>query len=109
MSSLASAGELFRELYEAFQQMAKREMALNPAGFEYLPTIAHDDSSVTDRIRGRRSSVDQLTAARDWEARVQSSWGQFASLPCSNLSSHRLTVPAASVMANREAVEQEPL
>src|ERR1700675_3675532 len=35
--------------------------------------------------------------------------GQFASLPCSNLSSHRLKVPLHAVNANREAVEQEPL
>jgi hypothetical protein len=37
-----------RELYEAFQQMAKREMVRHPAGFEYLPMIAHDDSPVAD-------------------------------------------------------------
>ncbi len=48
MSSLARAGEFFRELYEAFQQMAKREMVRHPAGFEYLPMIAHDDPSVAD-------------------------------------------------------------
>ena len=52
MPSLAKAREFFRELYEAFQQMAKREMVRHPAGFEhlpeYLPMIAHDDSSVTD-------------------------------------------------------------
>ncbi|HLX82249.1 MAG TPA: hypothetical protein VKR59_00020 [Terriglobales bacterium] len=48
MPSLARAGEFFRELYEAFQQMAKREMVRHPAGFEYLPMIAHDDSSVVD-------------------------------------------------------------
>jgi hypothetical protein len=48
MSSLARAREFFRELYEAFQQMAKREMVRHPAGFEYLPMIAHDDSSVAD-------------------------------------------------------------
>jgi hypothetical protein len=46
--SLAKAREFFRELYEAFQQMAKREMVRHPAGFEYLPMIAHDDSSVAD-------------------------------------------------------------
>src|SRR3984885_1515906 len=53
MSSLAKAREFFRELYEAFQQMAKREMVRHPAGFEYLPEylpmIAHDDPSVADR------------------------------------------------------------
>lgn len=48
MSSLGRAGEFFRELYEAFQQMAKREMVRHPAGFDYLPMIAHDDPSVTD-------------------------------------------------------------
>jgi hypothetical protein len=52
MSSLAKAREFFRELYEAFQQMAKREMVRHPAGFEYLPDylpmIAHDDSSLAD-------------------------------------------------------------
>ena len=48
MPSLAKAREFFRELYKAFQQMAKREMVRHPAGFEYLPMIAHDDSSVTD-------------------------------------------------------------
>jgi hypothetical protein len=48
MSSLARARTFFRELYEAFQQMARREMVRHPAGFEYLPMIAHDDSSVAD-------------------------------------------------------------
>ena len=48
MPSLSKAREFFRELYEAFQQMAKREMARHPAGFEYLPMIAHDDSSVAE-------------------------------------------------------------
>ena len=48
MSSLARARTFFRELYEAFQQMATREMVRHPAGFEYLPMIAHDDSSVAD-------------------------------------------------------------
>lgn len=48
MSSLSRAGEFFRELYEAFQQMSKREMVRHPAGFEYLPMIAHDDPSVAD-------------------------------------------------------------
>ncbi len=48
MSSLARAREFFRELYEAFQQMAMREMMRHPAGFEYLPMIAHEDPSVTD-------------------------------------------------------------
>jgi hypothetical protein len=52
MSSLARTREFFCELYDAFQQMAKREMVRHPAGFEYLPDylpmIAHDDSSVAD-------------------------------------------------------------
>jgi hypothetical protein len=48
MPSLTRAGEFFRELYAAFQQMAKQEMVRHPAGFEYLPMIAHDDPSVTD-------------------------------------------------------------
>ena len=54
MPSLARAGEFFRELYDAFQQMAKREMVRHPAGFEYLPMIAHDDSSVADPDRWNR-------------------------------------------------------
>jgi hypothetical protein len=48
MSSLAKAGKFFRELYAAFQQMAAREMVRHPAGFEYLPMIAHEDPSVSD-------------------------------------------------------------
>jgi hypothetical protein len=48
MSSLARARKFFNELYEAFQQMAKQEMVRHPAGFEYLPMIAHDDPSVAD-------------------------------------------------------------
>lgn len=48
MPSLARAREFFRELYAAFQQMAKREMVRHPAGFEYLPMIAHDDSSAAE-------------------------------------------------------------
>jgi hypothetical protein len=48
MSSLARARTFFRELYDAFQQMAKREMVRHPMGFEYLPMIAHDDPSVAD-------------------------------------------------------------
>ncbi|HKS72392.1 MAG TPA: hypothetical protein VJQ82_04295 [Terriglobales bacterium] len=48
MPSLAKAGEFFRELYDAFQQMAKKEMVRHPAGFEYLPMIAHDDPSMAD-------------------------------------------------------------
>src|ERR1035438_1883970 len=37
MSSLARARTFFRELYDAFQRMAKREMVRHTAGFEYLP------------------------------------------------------------------------
>ena len=48
MPSLARARTFFSELYEAFQQMARREMVRHPAGFEYLPMIAHEDSSVAD-------------------------------------------------------------
>jgi hypothetical protein len=48
MSSLGKADTFFRELYEAFQQMAKKEMVRHPAGFEYLPMVAHDDPSFTD-------------------------------------------------------------
>jgi hypothetical protein len=48
MSSLAKAGEFFRELYAAFQQMATREIVRHPAGFDYLPMIARDDPSVSD-------------------------------------------------------------
>jgi len=48
MSSLAKAGQFFQELYAAFQQMATREMVRHPAGFQYLPMIAHDDPSVSD-------------------------------------------------------------
>ncbi|MGA7294272.1 MAG: hypothetical protein WBW85_17190 [Terriglobales bacterium] len=46
MSSLAKANAFFRELYAAFQQMAKKEMVRHPLGFEYLPMIAHDDPSL---------------------------------------------------------------
>jgi hypothetical protein len=48
MSSLAKAGKFFGELYAAFQQMAAREMVQHPAGFGYLPMIAHDDPSVSN-------------------------------------------------------------
>ncbi|MGO8797174.1 MAG: hypothetical protein ACLQLC_20330 [Candidatus Sulfotelmatobacter sp.] len=47
MTALARAGQFFQELYDSFQQMAKREMVRHPLGFEYLPMIAHDDPSVT--------------------------------------------------------------
>jgi hypothetical protein len=48
LSSLAKADAFFRELYTAFQQMAKQEMVRHPAGFEYLPMIAHSDPSFSD-------------------------------------------------------------
>jgi len=48
MSALHRANPFFHELYDAFQQMAKKEMVRHPSGFEYLPMIAHDDPSLTD-------------------------------------------------------------
>lgn len=49
MSALASqAQQFFRELYDAFRQMARKEMVRHPAGFEYLPMLAHDDPSVNE-------------------------------------------------------------
>jgi hypothetical protein len=48
IASLAKAREFSHELYEAFQQMARREMVRHPGGFEYLPMIAHDDPSFAD-------------------------------------------------------------
>ena len=54
MSSLAKAGKFSRELYAAFQQMATKEMVWHPAGFEYLPMLAHDDPSVADSDRWSR-------------------------------------------------------
>ncbi len=46
--SLAKANQFFLELYDAFQQMAKKEMVRHPSGFEYLPMLAHDDPSLRD-------------------------------------------------------------
>jgi hypothetical protein len=54
LPSLVKAGKFFQELYAAFQQMAKKEMVRHPAGFEYLPMIAHDDASVADPDRWNR-------------------------------------------------------
>jgi len=54
MSSLARAAPFFHELSAAFQQMAKKEMVRHPAGFEYLPMIAHDDPSFADPDRWNR-------------------------------------------------------
>jgi len=48
MNSLSKAGEFYRELYAAFQTMAKQEMARHPRGFDYLPMLAHDDPSYTN-------------------------------------------------------------
>jgi hypothetical protein len=48
MASLGKAKQFFRELYNAFQQMANKEMVRHPSGFEYLPMIVHDDPSVAD-------------------------------------------------------------
>jgi hypothetical protein len=46
--SLAKANRFFLELYDAFPQMAKKEMVRHPSGFEYLPMLAHDDPSLRD-------------------------------------------------------------
>lgn len=48
LSALSKAAQFFQELYDAFQRMAKKEMVRHPAGFEYLPMIAHDDPSFSD-------------------------------------------------------------
>jgi hypothetical protein len=48
MASLSKARQFFQQLYTDFQQMTKQEVVRHPAGFEYLPMIAHDDPSVTD-------------------------------------------------------------
>ena len=48
MPLLAKAGTFFQELYAAFQAMAKSEMVRHPAGFNYLPMIAHDDPSFAE-------------------------------------------------------------
>ncbi len=48
IASLAKANRFFLELYDAFQQMAKKEMVRHPSGFEYLPMLAHDDPSLRD-------------------------------------------------------------
>jgi hypothetical protein len=46
--SLARAGQFYKELRAALDQAAKKEMVRHPAGFEYLPMIAHDDPSLND-------------------------------------------------------------
>ncbi|HEY3929074.1 MAG TPA: hypothetical protein VGL89_11910 [Candidatus Koribacter sp.] len=43
MPALNVAGEFYRELYSAFQAMAKQEMVRHPDGFEYLPMLAKED------------------------------------------------------------------
>jgi hypothetical protein len=48
MASLAKAAQFYKELRAALDQGAKKEMIRHPAGFEYLPMIAHDDPSVND-------------------------------------------------------------
>jgi hypothetical protein len=45
MTSLSSAGALYKELREAFQHGARQEMVKHPDGFEYLPMLAKDDTS----------------------------------------------------------------
>ena len=46
--ALDKAGELYKELYAALQETARREMVRHAAGFDYLPMIAHDDPLVND-------------------------------------------------------------
>jgi hypothetical protein len=46
--ALDKAGEFYKELYAALQDAARKEMVHDPAGFNYLPMIAHDDPSVND-------------------------------------------------------------
>ncbi len=46
--TLDKAGAFCNELYAALQETAKQEMVRHPAGFDYLPMIAHDDASVND-------------------------------------------------------------
>jgi hypothetical protein len=46
--SLDKAGRFYKELYAAFQEASRKETVLHPAGFTYLPMIAHDDPLVND-------------------------------------------------------------
>lgn len=48
MPALAKAGEFYKELRAAFEEAAKKEMVHDPAGFDYLPMLAHDDPSWHD-------------------------------------------------------------
>jgi hypothetical protein len=42
------AAQFYKGLYAALQETATTEMVHHPAGFDYLPMIAHDDPSVND-------------------------------------------------------------
>jgi hypothetical protein len=46
--ALEKAGDFYKELYAALQETSRREMVRHPAGFNYLPMIAHDDAEVND-------------------------------------------------------------
>ena len=48
LHSLDKAAGFCKELSAAFQETSRREMVRHPAGFNYLPMIAHDDPSVND-------------------------------------------------------------
>lgn len=48
MPSMQKAAQFYKELYAALQNAAKKEMVQSPAGFEYLPMLAHDDPSLSD-------------------------------------------------------------
>ena len=48
LHSLDKAAGFYKELNAAFQEAGRREMVRHPAGFNYLPMIAHDDPSVND-------------------------------------------------------------
>ncbi|MGE5112420.1 MAG: hypothetical protein ACM3JB_16265 [Acidobacteriaceae bacterium] len=48
MPSMQKAAQFHKELYAALQNAAKKEMVQSPAGFEYLPMLAHDDPSLSD-------------------------------------------------------------
>jgi hypothetical protein len=45
---MQKAAQFYKELYAALQNAAKKEMVQSPAGFEYLPMLAHDDPSLSD-------------------------------------------------------------
>jgi hypothetical protein len=48
MPSMTKAAQFYKELYSALQSAAKNEMVHSPAGFDYLPMLAHDDPSEND-------------------------------------------------------------